>query len=58
MDSTGQPLQYVSADEANFNQPNSYVYSVLGTDLWIPGAGRVRTLAAQVEDRGLERLPE
>jgi len=35
-----------------------YPLAEIAPDLWIPGAGRVRTLAAQVEDRGLERLPE
>jgi 2-amino-4-hydroxy-6-hydroxymethyldihydropteridine diphosphokinase len=35
-----------------------YPLAEIAPELWIPGAGRVRTLAARVEDRGLERLPE
>jgi len=34
-----------------------YPLAEVAPDLWIPGAGRVRTLAARVENRGLERLP-
>jgi 2-amino-4-hydroxy-6-hydroxymethyldihydropteridine diphosphokinase len=35
-----------------------YPLAEIAPEFWIPGAGRVRTLAARVEDRGLERLPE
>jgi 2-amino-4-hydroxy-6-hydroxymethyldihydropteridine diphosphokinase len=29
----------------------------IAPDLWVPGQGRVRGLAARVEDRGAERIP-
>jgi 2-amino-4-hydroxy-6-hydroxymethyldihydropteridine diphosphokinase len=35
-----------------------YPLAEIAPELWIPGLGRVRTLAARVEDRGLVRLAE
>ena len=35
-----------------------YPLAEMAPELWIPGLGRVRTLAARVEDRGLMRLAE
>jgi 2-amino-4-hydroxy-6-hydroxymethyldihydropteridine diphosphokinase len=35
-----------------------YPLAEIAPELWIPGSGRVRTLAARVEDRGLARLAE
>jgi len=35
-----------------------YPLAEIAPELWIPGLGRVRTLAARVEDRGLVKLAE
>jgi len=35
-----------------------YPLAEIAPELWIPGPGRVRTLAARVEDRGLVQLAE